>query len=201
VPESATPARRPGADATVSLLRADSALTRSFVEPPRERTARPGDEHRAVQNRSRPSPPAEWIQHQIERKGLRPRYAAYLIIAVWTVAIVVFGVIQHFVDEETFGTVWLGMWWAMQTVTTVGYGDAVPTDTVGMLLASVLMVGGLSLLAVVTGTITSAFVARAQFERRAAKQDPVMQELERVSAELREIKATLSRRSGGGGSA
>ena len=42
------------------------------------------------------------------------------------VAIVIFGVVERLVDPDTFDTVWDGMWWATQTVTTVGYGDVVP---------------------------------------------------------------------------
>ena len=49
------------------------------------------------------------------------------------------------------------MWWATQTVTTVGYGDVVPDSAGGQLIAVVLMVGGLSFFAVVTGVITSVF--------------------------------------------
>ena len=65
------------------------------------------------------------------------------------------------------------MWWATQTVTTVGYGDVVPDSAGGQLIAVVLMVGGLSFFAVVTGVITSVFVTRAQAERRAQEADPV----------------------------
>ena len=54
------------------------------------------------------------------------------------------------------------MWWAIQTVTTVGYGDVVPGSTAGKVIATFLMLGGLSLFAVVTGAITSAFVAQRQ---------------------------------------
>ena len=99
---------------------------------------------------------ARWLESRIDRKGLRPRYAAYLVVAVWTFAIVVFGVAEHLIDPETFGSVWLAMWWATQTVTTVGYGDVVPQQTAGKVIAVFLMVGGLSFLAVLTGAIASA---------------------------------------------
>jgi hypothetical protein len=147
-----------------------------------------------VANQPRSQHPAEWVQKRVERKGLRPRFAAYVIVALWSFAIVVFGVIEHLVDPETFDSVWLGMWWAMQTVTTVGYGDVVPEQTSGKVIATFLMLGGLSLLAVVTGVITSAFVTRAQDERRQAEADPVMQEIEHVSAQLQEIKSELAGR-------
>jgi voltage-gated potassium channel len=75
--------------------------------------------------------------------------------------VVVFGVVERLVDPGTFGNVWIAMWWAMQTVTTVGYGDIVPGHTAGKVIGSFLMLGGLSLYAVITGAVASAFVARA----------------------------------------
>jgi voltage-gated potassium channel len=145
-----------------------------------------------VSNQPQPHWSARWIAKRIARRGLRPRDAAYVIVVVWVFWIVVFGVVEHLVDPDTFGSVWLGMWWGIQTVTTVGYGDVVPQDTVGKVIGAVLMLGGLSLLAVVTGAITSAFVTRAEDERREAGDDPVMKRLQDVSAQLEQIKAELS---------
>ncbi len=132
------------------------------------------------------------------RKGMRPRNAAYLIASFWLFAVVVFGVIERIADPKTFKTVWLGFWWAIQTVTTVGYGDIVPNQTSGKVMAAFLMLGGLSLLSIVTATITSSFVARRQQEALASGQDPVQNQLKQISdqlaavdTELRELRAEL----------
>jgi voltage-gated potassium channel len=127
----------------------------------------------------------------VEHRGLRPRYAASVIVAFWAVGVVVFGVVERLVDPKTFDNVWLGMWWAIQTVTTVGYGDVVPASTGGKVIASIMMLGGLSLFAVVTGAITSAFVAQAQ--GRMGGGDPVIQKLEQVTAQLETMEAELAR--------
>ena len=124
---------------------------------------------------------------------MRPRFAAYAIVAFWAVAVVVFGVVERLVDPETFDTVWLGMWWALQTVTTVGYGDTVPDDTAGKVIASFLMLGGLAVLSVVTAAITSGFVARAEAQRRATGKDPVTQRLEEITEQLETLNANLAR--------
>jgi voltage-gated potassium channel len=129
----------------------------------------------------------------MQRSGMRPRDAAYIVVSFWAVAIVVFGVVERLVDPNTFDNVWLGMWWGIQTVTTVGYGDIVPGTTWGKLIASFLMLGGLSILALVTGAITSGFVARAEADRRAAGEDPVMRRLDEVSTDLEAIKRHLAR--------
>ncbi len=131
------------------------------------------------------------IARRVEKKGLRPRVAASIIATLWLVAVVVFGVVEHLIDPQTFDNVWLGMWWATQTVTTVGYGDVVPDQTAGQLVATVLMIGGLSLFAVVTGFITSAFVARAQADERIAGKDPVMLRIAELEAQLTALRADL----------
>ena len=85
------------------------------------------------------------------------------------------------------------MWWSIQTVTTVGYGDVVPGETAGKVIASVLMLGGLSLYAVVTGVITSALVARAQADAAMGQTDPVMEKLDGLDRRLDEIKSDVAR--------
>ena len=131
------------------------------------------------------------MERRIERRGLRPRDAAYLICTFWAVAVVVFGVLERLVDPKTFHSVWLGMWWAIETVTTVGYGDIIPKQTVGKLIAGFLMLGGLSMIAVVTAAITSGFVSRAQAQGRMTAQDPLMQKLEQIAGQLQGVKDEL----------
>jgi hypothetical protein len=135
-------------------------------------------------------PLGQRFHKRVERKGLRPRYAAYVIVAFWGLGVIVFGIVERLVDPNTFDNVWLGMWWAIQTVTTVGYGDVVPGSTAGKVIASFMMLGGLSLFAVVTGAITSAFVAQAQ---RRMRGDPVVEKLDEVTAEIKALKADLAR--------
>jgi voltage-gated potassium channel len=137
-----------------------------------------------------PGRPMQRFESRVERKGLRPRFAAYVIVAFWTAGVVVFGVVERLIDPDTFDTVWLGMWWAIQTVTTVGYGDVVPGSTAGKLVASFMMLGGLSLFAVVTGAITSAFVAQAQRPRQS---DPLIEQLGEMTAEVKALRAAVAR--------
>jgi voltage-gated potassium channel len=134
-----------------------------------------------------------WLDRRFTERALRPRYAAYVVAGFWLVAVIVFGVIERIADPNTFDSIWLAFWWAIQTVTTVGYGDVVPGDPSGKALAAVLMLGGLALISVVTATITSAFVARRQAEMQEAGEDPVMRELGRIGTRLDTMEAELRR--------
>ena len=149
-----------------------------------------------MDDRREPGALGRSIDRQLRRKGrLRPRYAAYVIIVAWSIGVVVFGVVERLVDPGTFPNIWLGMWWAIQTVTTVGYGDVVPGSTVGKVIASLLMLGGLSLFAVVTGAITSAFVAQRQKDMMGAE-DPVTRKLDEVTTKLDALQAEVARLNG-----
>jgi voltage-gated potassium channel len=135
---------------------------------------------------------ARLVDRRFETKGLRPRVAASIIAVLWLAAIVVFGVLVRIVDPDSFDNIWLGMWWATQTVTTVGYGDYVPAQTGGQIVGVVLMVGGLSFFAVITGVITSAFVTAAQARRRLAGDDPMIDRLDRLTTEVEAMRSELA---------
>src|SRR3954470_15294074 len=122
-----------------------------------ERQRRAAEKHASREERVQ-----QWVDRKISRKGMRPRYAAYLVIMTWLIAIAVFGILQRAADPHTYPTIWLAWWWAIQTVTTVGYGDVVPQQTAGKVVAAVLMVGGLAFLSILTAPIKSSFVARPQ---------------------------------------
>lgn len=134
-----------------------------------------------------------WLDRREQQKGLRPRYAAYIIVVLWLAAVIIWGVAEHLLDKDTFPTVWLGMWWALQTVTTVGYGDVVPLDTTGRAIASALLLGGLALLSVVTAVITSSFVGRRQKQLHDEANDPLISRLESLHERLDGIERELRR--------
>jgi voltage-gated potassium channel Kch len=100
------------------------------------------------------------------------------------------GVLIRVLDHEEYSSVWVGMWWGIQTVTTVGYGDVTPANWSGRLIAAFVMLYGIAFLAIVTAAITSTFVARAARERQAADE---VTELERIEARFDELERKLDR--------
>jgi hypothetical protein len=123
-----------------------------------------------------------------QRRGIRPRDAALVIVALWLAAVVVWGVLEHLMDKRTFPTIWLGMWWALQTVTTVGYGDVVPASDAGRAVASLLLLGGLAFISVVTASITTGFVTARQRELRESGEDPVLERLDAIAKRLDDLE-------------
>ena len=77
---------------------------------------------------------------------------------------VVFGTVMYLVegDESGFTSIPTSIYWAIVTMTTVGYGDMAPTTAFGRLLSGVLMILGYSMIVVPTG-IVSAEMARSEF--------------------------------------
>ena len=93
---------------------------------------------------------------------------------------------MRLIDHKEYANVWVGMWWAIQTVTTVGYGDVTPAATSGRIVATFVMLQGIAFLAIVTAAITSTFVARATkaFHTEREEQETQLREIEARFDEL-----------------
>jgi voltage-gated potassium channel len=97
------------------------------------------------------------------------RTAARVIVVATAAVVVAGGVLMRLLDRDEYSNVWVGMWWALQTVTTVGYGDVTPRNPSGRIIAAFVMLWGIAFLTITVAAITSTFVARAAKEREAAE--------------------------------
>jgi voltage-gated potassium channel len=133
------------------------------------------------------------VKREIERFRAEPasiRNAAWVLISV-TIAAVIIGAVVLVVfsrDFEDFGT---ALWFTLQTVTTVGYGDVTPTTSFGRLIASIVMVVAIGFLTVVTALITSTFVSAAQRQMREADVDAEIEAAARTEARLDQLVERL----------
>jgi voltage-gated potassium channel len=133
------------------------------------------------------------LERRLERavaRAVTPRGAA-IVIATATIAItVVTGVAMTIVDRENYPTIGSGLWWAVQTSTTVGYGDNVPTTVAGRLVAAFVMLVGIGFLTVITAAITSTFVSRSRLEPADTDAETsVAEQLRQINARLERIEA------------
>jgi voltage-gated potassium channel len=98
------------------------------------------------------------------------RAAAAVIVTATTMVVIGGGILIRVLDHSEYPNIWVGMWWSLQTVTTVGYGDVTPKHPIGRLVGAVVMLEGIAFLAIITAVITSTFVARAEKERQIAEE-------------------------------
>jgi voltage-gated potassium channel len=77
------------------------------------------------------------------------------IVFVAALMMIAGGILARVVEPETFTSIGLSFWWAITTVTTVGYGDVVPVSTAGRLVGAALMLTGVSLIPLVTSVAVS----------------------------------------------
>ncbi|MFC7404133.1 potassium channel family protein [Georgenia alba] len=88
-----------------------------------------------------------------------------------------------------------GLWWAVVTMTTVGYGDMYPVTTMGRYIALALMLGGIALLGVVTATFASWLVEKVS-EANEEEEVATRRQVEQLRAEMRALREELQRSSG-----
>ena len=105
----------------------------------------------------------------------------WLIGGTAVISLAAAAVLRLLTSEEEFNSYGTSLWWAVQTVTTVGYGDVVPEDAPGRAVAAVLMIVGVAFVSVLTATVTAGLVDRRRRERRG---DPVMDALDRIEGRI-----------------
>jgi Ion channel len=126
---------------------------------------------------------------RLERAFETGRILPFLVVSIAGLACAS-GVLMWLLDHKEYPTLGRALWWAAQTVTTVGYGDVTPAEPVGRLVASGLMIVGYASLSLLTGIVASLLVSR----RTAAEASAA---LVRVEDRLSEIERRLRREPAG----
>lgn len=105
----------------------------------------------------------------IQRVAIGRQFAIMIKVFLFSILIAYISAVQLTIIErpiegsniKSFGD---GLWWAITTVTTVGYGDRFPTTTEGRVIAFALMLVGISLMGVITASVAAWFVKMSQNE-------------------------------------
>lgn len=72
---------------------------------------------------------------------------------------------EHNVQPEAFGSIPQSLWWAIATLTTVGYGDVTPITTGGKMFGALVMIVGIGMVALPTSILSSAFSEEIRYRR------------------------------------
>ncbi len=127
------------------------------------------------------------------RKPVTVRSAASAIVSTTALIVVVSGLLMRVLDHREYPNIFIGMWWAIQTVTTVGYGDVTPKAVAGRVVAAVVMLEGIAFIAIVTAAITSTFVARAGHLQDVADADADAKKDASIQSSLADVTQRLDR--------
>ncbi len=100
-------------------------------------------------------------------------------------------IVMRLADPYNFPSIGLAFWWAVQTITTVGYGDHVPTTVAGRLVGAVEMVLGVSFIAFLTAGVTSTVIQRADAQTEQDDRIRTQQNTEAIVAALTDTRAAI----------
>jgi voltage-gated potassium channel len=132
-----------------------------------------------------------FLMQRTQRAVANRRVFPYLAVVTLALGLLA-GFIVTLVDKKDFPTFGDGVWWAIVTLGTVGYGDIVPHTAWGRVVGSLVIVFGVTFIAFLTATVTSAFVSSSEQEERQREREREEEIEEETRALLRELKTQLS---------
>jgi voltage-gated potassium channel len=100
---------------------------------------------------------------------------------------------------EKHHSTWDGVWWAVSTMSTVGYGDVYPTTTAGRILAIAVMLVGIGFIATLTGSLAQRFLAtdvraiEAEVAEETESMIEILGELRAVRQRIAQLEARIQR--------
>lgn len=128
------------------------------------------------------------IARRLLDRQLTARRAARMIAAFTLAATLAGGTLAWLIDRDDFPTLGTGLWWALQTVTTVGYGDVTPSHTEGRVIATIVMLAGIAFLAIITASITATFVENARERYTKSGDTDILCQLQEINERLAAIE-------------
>jgi voltage-gated potassium channel len=118
--------------------------------------------------------------------------ASGVLLLIYTSSLAVFDK-ERYLHGATINSFGKAVWWSITTVTTVGYGDVYPVTNTGRVIAVLLMIGGISLVGVVTAALASWIIERVT-EEESLMQTATVAHIEQLRNEIRALGKDLQAR-------
>jgi len=141
------------------------------------------------------APKPRVISRQIDRFLSDPasvRNATVLTITVTILVVIIGSVVIWLFGGKNYPDFETAVWFTLQTITTVGYGDVTPDTGFGRLVAGVVMIVAIGFTTIVTALITSTFVDAAQRQRRADEDARRREEADHILARIADMADRLA---------
>ena len=128
---------------------------------------------------------------QIALRSSRPKITVFLLTI--SIIVTILGTVMYIVEgqQNGFESIGKAIYWAITTITTVGYGDIVPHTVIGKILASFMMILGYAIIAVPTGIVSAEFASQRASRRHRdkiiAKEDQIMAKEDQIMAKEDQI--------------
>ena len=136
------------------------------------------------------------VMHRAGGDAIRGRVAVYTafsaILLVYVASLAMLET-ERSAPGATITNFGNAVWWSITTITTVGYGDMYPVTVTGRVIAVLLMIGGISLIGVITATVASWIVERVAEEDSAGRAATASQ-IDDLRDEIRQLSAQLQMR-------
>jgi voltage-gated potassium channel len=134
---------------------------------------------------------ANRMRNVFSLQGLR--YAALIVFTI----VVGGGAVFVAVERSQDLSIWDGLWWAAETVTTVAYGDIYPTTALGRIVATVVMTAGIGFVALLTGALAQRFLYGAGEDatpQPSTDDAEIIRKLEDLSLQISQLQKALEDR-------
>ena len=98
------------------------------------------------------------IADVFKRKASQLQSSVFVVFLLMIISSILMYQVEHAAQPGVFKNAFSGIWWAVATFTTVGYGDIYPVTAAGKVLSALIALLGIALVAVPTGIITAGFM-------------------------------------------
>lgn len=116
------------------------------------------------------SDPLKTISDVLRKKRDQLISSCFIVFVMMCAASIIMYNLEHKAQPETFANAFSGLWWAVSTLLTVGYGDVVPITVAGKICGSIMTFLGVGLVAIPTGILSAGFIEQMNEEKRSEEE-------------------------------